>query len=795
MNPDSVFTLASSDTLKSICIKWNTGKNFFSPILKIDNKECEVEWDGNSGILKEESVLSFKEIGAHKIQFECQLFVSDEEGIKLTTHRIEQEINRLAPEYESLWKKTKFFVYSYWQWLLLIFLIYFLIWRYQKILISYLLKLLYRLKNKEEPKKPIETSDSLETNKDSKESVVHFDSKMKKEGILKQLQALIDVTSKHTEPQKDNVFSKFLKKFNFYFYALNKRKQQEQSEEFSHLLSNLHLAIKDGLVDIEDFNVLIDNNKKLIEDNGTLVNSRDTARRAAEILYKDQLLFLLEHLYYNFFNTTSNNEQLKSMIELFDKEIDSSDPTKLASCLKQEQIEELIAEIELCFVSVNKKADWCKKYNTIYGPEDSVDTFVDVIYKKGIDTAHDSDLLEIKRLNDEIEQLTIAKNALDQEKAQLSSSKRGLETEIDQLKGKLRDAQTELQNRPVINVPVLPDIIRQKIDKLNIAHKTEVDDLNATIDGLKEMHNKGIEKLEKEHETQLATINSEHERKIDELNKTHKTEVDALNDAITNLDSTIKELNKEHKKVIEDLKKKHKKQFDGLNTKHTKAIEKINQSHAEEVKVLVATPNSWCNNFIEEVHQLLVALGLELHNLQTSVEDSPNYDRPIFVDAVKEMTQFFSVFETNVNKLCDEKGNQVQKDLPTIRESLLKVFIKVLGYSGSWVNRLLLFECYSRVPQLAEQMQKLGLDVATIERASAFARALLAKVGISVVEPAVLAAPFKSDSYDFENTDVQIYRFFPEISPQDFNGRVFDIIRVGFNVIGGEKKKPVVVYY
>ena len=235
--------------------------------------------------------------------------------------------------------------------------------------------------------------------------------------------------------------------------------------------------------------------------------------------------------------------------------------------------------------------------------------------------------------------------------------------------------------------------------------------------------------------------------------------------------------------------------MDAIEAKHKKEIGSLNKVHNEKMKELIAKPNGWCNDFIAEVRQQIDALGVELHNLQASVEGGANTDRPIFVNAITEMTQFFDVFGNNVKKVFDENCSLDDLDLPAIRESLLMMFSKVLNYSGSWANRLLLLESYSRVPQLADQMQIRGVDVATIERAAAIAKALFAKTGFSIVEPAVLAAPYKSDCYDFENTEVLIYRFFPEVSPQDYHGRVFDLVRVGYFVAGGEHKNPVVVYF
>ena len=895
---DSIFTLAATDTLKSISIEWSIGKNYFSPTLKIDNKECELKRDLTDNI---DSLL--RKEGEHMIQFECKMFVSDEVCFKLEPYIVEYRIERLASNGGFFWHIFWSYVCSYWQVLLAIIILVFfpLIWRFGKRPNTpagqansqdggnspEVKGTDVREKNTKDPQLGNGSSrDSVGEDNKSTELRAHFEVNMKKDELLKQLQTLINVLETQNEPQKPSVVSNFLEKFIFKQYAQNRIQQQGTLEESCRLLNNLHGVLNDGVVDIADFNELKDENVKLNRINCELERSRNAARKAAENLYKEQLLFLLERLYTNYVCNTSNNERLKTLAALFDKEIDPSNPADLAGRFNQKQINVLLAEFELCFVSVNKKADWCKKYGITYKSGESLDNFVNDIYNKGYEKGRTAvpvlDSSEIDILKKKLSQLSKENNALAEENNQSHSTIEFFEKQVLDLNLQLQKTQTELENRPVIQVPVSPEEFETEKAELVEAHKKEIDalnktikDLDATITELKTNHKEEIRALEtkhkeetdtlkKVHREQLTTIDAEHKQLIFELKTTHKNEIDALNETIKGLDLTITELKTNHKEEISALEAKHKEetdtlkkvhreqlatidaehkqeiadlnaaykketdilnttignleltiaelkekqkdeiaklekkreeQLDEIQAKHIQAINEVRQSHAEEVKELVAKPNGWCNEFIAEVRQQMNALAIELQTLQSSVEKSPNTDRPIFVSAVKEMTQFFGVFETNVKKICDEKSNQDQIDLPAIRESLLTMFGKVLNYSGSWANRLLLLESYSRVPQLADQMQSRGVDVATIERAAAIAKALFAKTGFSIVEPAVLAAPYKSDCYDFENNEVLIYRFFPEVSPQDYSGRIFDLVRVGYNVVGGDHKNPVVVYF
>jgi hypothetical protein len=791
LKKDSIITLSATDTLKSISIEWNTGKNIFSPTLKIDDRLCVLEQQANHFILTDNLDSLLRNKGSHELLFEYKMFVSDKDGFKLEPYSVEFKIERNGPYKPSIVDKVKsVFVHFVFPNLnLLPFVLIFIVFtwimyeahkRLRKTpkfikLSNKSCNLAGSSENSNEKDIPGTNGQSVtsyeshggEDDAKGSKQVAHFDIDMKKEELLQQLQTLIGVIEKPEETLETNLVSKFLNNKIFKHYTKNRIKLLEKSEELNSQLRNLYKALEDGVVDKDVFYELKEKNNNLNQKISDLEKSRCSAREAAKSLYEEQLLFLLERLYITYVSESSDNKQLKPMVDLFNKKIDSSNPTELADRFKQKYINVLLAEIDLCFVSKNKKAEWCQKYHIIYNPKERLEVFVDNIYKVGCETGR--------------------------------AAKDKLEKQVSNLEEELKKTQEELKNRPVIGL----------ID----THKKEVEALNETIKGLEATiielqekhkvaisaletkHKEEVNKLTNAHKEQLAAIDVKHKREINDLNEAHKKEVGTLNATIKGFEATITELKKKHKEEISDIETKHEEQLGALKANYTQSINEIRQSHAEEVKKLVAKPNRWCNNFITEVRQMLDDLGQELHNLQTFVDEGPKTDRTIFVTVINEMVQFFGVFEANVNKLCDEKGNQDQIDLPAIRENLLTMFNKVLSYSGSWANRLFLLESYSRVPQLAVQMQSRGVDVATVERAVAIAKALFAKSGISVVVPAVLAAPFKNDNYDFENTEVLIYRFFPEVSPQDYSGRVFDLVRVGYDVINRERNKPVVVYF
>lgn len=129
---------------------------------------------------------------------------------------------------------------------------------------------------------------------------------------------------------------------------------------------------------------------------------------------------------------------------------------------------------------------------------------------------------------------------------------------------------------------------------------------------------------------------------------------------------------------------------------------------------------------------------------------------------------------------------------PSTLRHTQEVFVKCLRPSG-WMNNAAQLFAYSRLPQLCKQLQQNGMNIAMLEQLTGQAQALLGTVDMSMMIPAVLAADFDKDAYDYQNGDVWINKMFTGITSRDFEGKVFDILQVGYS-IGSIKTKPVVKF-
>ena len=70
---------------------------------------------------------------------------------------------------------------------------------------------------------------------------------------------------------------------------------------------------------------------------------------------------------------------------------------------------------------------------------------------------------------------------------------------------------------------------------------------------------------------------------------------------------------------------------------------------------------------------------------------------------------------------------------------------------------------------------------------------MLGAVDMAIIIPAVLATKFSEKAYNYENDDIWIDKFFPNLARRDYAGKVFDIVRVGY-LINGKEEKPIVQY-
>ena len=121
-----------------------------------------------------------------------------------------------------------------------------------------------------------------------------------------------------------------------------------------------------------------------------------------------------------------------------------------------------------------------------------------------------------------------------------------------------------------------------------------------------------------------------------------------------------------------------------------------------------------------------------------------------------------------------------------------ELFVKCLRPSG-WMNNAAQLFAYSRLPQLCTQLQTSGVNIATLEQLTGQAQALLGSANMSMIIPAVLATDFDKDAYDYQNGDVWINKMFSGITQRDYEGKVFDILQVGYTV-GTTQSKPVVKF-
>jgi len=153
-----------------------------------------------------------------------------------------------------------------------------------------------------------------------------------------------------------------------------------------------------------------------------------------------------------------------------------------------------------------------------------------------------------------------------------------------------------------------------------------------------------------------------------------------------------------------------------------------------------------------------------------------------------------------INYLKDEYRSKKDISSDEIKADIINLLQHWYGLGRSgWINRLMIFLSYSRIPNIKEQMKEHWIDVTLLEEIWSDVKEMLNEIGMEFIIPSVLTDAFDKNLFEYKNSDTKISVFFPDISVRDYKWFIFDISEVGYtiedkdgNII--DSKKPVVYY-
>lgn len=164
----------------------------------------------------------------------------------------------------------------------------------------------------------------------------------------------------------------------------------------------------------------------------------------------------------------------------------------------------------------------------------------------------------------------------------------------------------------------------------------------------------------------------------------------------------------------------------------------------------------------------------------------------IILDDINKALDKFKYY--NENWLSDK--NIKFSDLRTDILHCLKRSFRKRG----WINQLMILLSYSRSPIIKDQMKEHWIDISLLESICSNVIKMLDELNMEVFVPKVLEDKFDENLYDYENSDVWIDKYFPNISKSEYlDCTIFDIISFGYkikdqegNII--ESRKPTVIF-
>lgn len=303
---------------------------------------------------------------------------------------------------------------------------------------------------------------------------------------------------------------------------------------------------------------------------------------------------------------------------------------------------------------------------------------------------------------------------------------------------------------------------------------------------------KRIEELEAEKESLSAEVIRI--KKENELLSTSSQEAiknyQILKDENDKKNQKLVESNKKVENLSEDLQEAERK-LEELQSKNEElAIDSANLS--EVIGNLEEIRKQWIVGFFTKLDEI----GLELNEMVQKVADT-NPESSIYRNLLERASTSYATTREEVIQLKDQpdwkEGKIEVKEMVRQIQSVLQGSLKRNG----WVNILTYLNCYSYIPQVVTEFNTHALNVLQLGRLHSLVIALLEKIQISMFVPRLLVDQFDNNYYEFKNSDTWINKFCPNIFPGDYEGKVFDLIQVGYQIQGEEQTscKPIVVYF
>ncbi len=261
---------------------------------------------------------------------------------------------------------------------------------------------------------------------------------------------------------------------------------------------------------------------------------------------------------------------------------------------------------------------------------------------------------------------------------------------------------------------------------------------------------------------------------------------DKIADNENTLDAALKERERGLKTIYQQELDAKQNTIDSLN-------DTIEQKSGEIIH-LQNVAHDDCNGYIDIVIKQLATVS-ECMNCLLNGAINASGDDSQYSNVLRNAKESFMRFNESVyNSNNKDKWRDNSYSLFNVRKDLQGYVEEGLRING-WINIIAYLNLYAgATAELNENFRNNGVSSAELSRCYSEIQKLLGMFGVSVMVPHLLYEKFDKNYYKHENGDKWITTYSSKLSPRDYDGIIFDMSNVGYQIDDEEYNKPKVFY-
>lgn len=326
--------------------------------------------------------------------------------------------------------------------------------------------------------------------------------------------------------------------------------------------------------------------------------------------------------------------------------------------------------------------------------------------------------------------------------------------------------------------------LQQKITELEGDIAAQKDNYDKLLSEKEREHQQALENKDKEHEAEMAAQKEGYERQLTEKDNKHQQ---ALNDK-----------DKAHEEQMNAKETAHQQELDRLIQAHAGTVANLNdtiQTKNTEIERLKINGHQDCISFINMVVKRMNGVGDLLNELYDNVYLASGEHDTQYSNILRKAKEDYELFANQVTEAnVEDRWLQIGVSLNQVCEDLQTYVTSGLRNSG-WVNIVHYLNLYAGATEkLNDSFNENGLSTVKLAKLVADIQRLLGMFGVKVVVPHLLMDKFDDTAFEFENADRWIQAFAPDLKPNDYETRIFDMSVIGYQMDDRRYNKPRVFY-